>query len=499
MLDRLICAAVFLASCGPGQILEVRGVDAGEGRDIGLTDASSLGMREVPTPLAPLTVTSSCTPLIDGERPLSTSQEGYLWLVGTATVGGVPVRVLDGWGERPSVEWLTRFTEVNALRAETASVASVVADGGLWVLRNGRRVSVSAPFAPQATATACGSLGDAGFVLAGSGLFERTGDTWLQWSGLDALLDQRVQLMDRDGACLTAGDTLHLRAGDLEVWALTDTAATQIVFIDDADTAVLRESQLLVLSNGALVDDVTNGGQWAFAEGDIEALGAAGTYAWMRVGTTLVRFDGREFRQAGTVGSNATLLPFAAGGLWVVDDGFACAIQPRNMIRVEGIIPGVVVTATTTAFEARVFDETEDVRLQYAGTNVQPIGSASGRRRYAVEIAPGWTTLRFTTASGAERTLELRGAEPAAQTPGWATDIQPIYVAHCSAAGCHVPESTSLAPSLDTFEAWVRRAAAIQTRVVEQRDMPPAAAQGPTWNEDAIQTIADWLAGGTRP
>lgn len=475
-------------------------VDGGSGPDLGPVDAGDPNLTTVPGPLASLTVTSVCTDLRPGESALSTSPEGHLWLAGTATVGGLPIRVLDGWGQASEQSWLTRFTRIDHLRAESATVASVIADTGLWSLRSGRRVSVDAPFMPGPGWTSCGSLGDRAFVLGGGRLFERSGSTWIEWTGLETLLGPEASLMGRDGACRTAGDTLYLRSGDLEVWALTESLATQTADLMGGQAVALREAQLLVLQNGALVHDPATGGRWELDTGAIDHLSAAGSYAWLRAGGELVRFDGSTFLSAGTLGPSAELRPFASGGVWALEDGRACAIMPSSMIRVTGITPGTTTTSTIVPVRARAFDATETVSLSLGGTEVSPIASEDGWLRFAPTVSAGWNTLRFTGQNGAIRALELRrtGTLPPPQ-PSWATDIQPIYVAHCSASACHVVDSPSRAPNLDTFASWVALSAAIQNRVLESGDMPPTASRDPSWGQDTVRTIAEWIAGGMRP
>lgn len=474
--------------------------DVGGPPDLGGPDAGDPLQTIVPAPLSTLSVTSRCTDLASGEQAVSASPEGYLWLVGDASGNGRPVRVLDGWDEGPPQSWSVGFTQLDHLRAESATVASVIADGGVWSLREGRRVSVAAPFTPGPDATTCGSLSENAFVLQDGRLFERTGTSWVEWTGLGSLLTVDTALVGRDGACRTGGDTLLLSTGSLEVWALTNTAATRTVAMTGASRVVLRDAQLLVLQNGELVYDPVNRGRWQLAAGPIDDLAAAGSYAWLRAGNELVRFDGSTFLSAGTLGPDAQLLPFAAGGVWAIEGGRACAITPESMIRVTGVTPGQTVTEAVVPLRARAADATEAVRLTVAGTEVAPIGNENGWLRFAPTLAAGWTTLNLSGDNGSVRSVELR-LEGMLPPPAlsWATDVQPVYAAHCAGSACHVADSTSGTTNLDSFANWVARSAAIQNRVVVTGDMPPSASRGPTWGPETVRTIADWIAGGMRP
>lgn len=480
------------------------GVDAGPAdlgtpMDMGTPDMGDPNLTEVSSALPTLTVTSSCVAIREGERAVSVDPEGHLWLVSTSTAQPVTVRVLDGWGEASAREWRTRLRSVDYLRAESATIAAVVSEGQLWSLEEGTRIQIGAPFTPDGTTTTCGEVGESAFVMSAGELFQREGNDWTAWSGLGMALTGDSQLLPRDGACRGMGDTLYLQTGRLTVWALTSTAITQVADLMGATGAAFRDNELYVVSSdGELYRDTVRGVRWRFEDGAVSDLTGAGSYAWLRVGDELLRYDGQAFERVTAVRGRVRLMPFAAGGIWLATDQNVCSVTPSEMLRVRGLGPSRVVRGSEVKVGVRA-RSAGPVTVQLGTTPLSPVEDRDGWTVYAAALPNGWSTLALSSGD-AERQVELRRAGILMPPPtSWQTDIQPIYAAHCSAAACHVADSPSGAPNLDSFTSWVANAGAIERRVINGDDMPPPASRGPTYGPDTVQTMQNWIVGGLRP
>lgn len=473
-------------------------VDAGPG------DASDPFFVSVPRALPVLATTATCASLAPGEIAASVDPEGHLWTVRTSSTSGVALRVLDAWGERPETHYETRFDSILTLLAESATTASVIADGSAWRFADGARIRITTPFSLGAAASLCGSLGEDGFVLSGSRLHQREADTWLRWDGLDSVLTPDSRLLAPDGTCRRGESAVRVASGSLGFWTITATAATRTATLAGGTWPSLLDRRPLAVRDGHLLIGPSPWARYAFEDGAVRALAVGGEYAWLLAGDALLRFDGQAFDRVelgaslGTLGPNVALHPFAAGGVWATGSGRACAALPTVMVRVAGIRSGSVSEGDRLTFRARPSDPTLEVHARLNGTELTPVRVEEDGLSFSGRLDPGWSRIDLTVPGGGlERRsfIERRLEDP----PSWQVDIQPIYRAHCSDANCHVAGSMSGAPDLADYAAWVMRAGAIEQRVVVRQDMPPVASRDPTWGEEAIRVIRDWLRGGLRP
>lgn len=462
-------------------------------------DAGDPTLTEVPSDLPLVATNPRCVPLDGEEAVWSTDPEGHLWLSRTSTTGQ-RLRVLDAWGGPPGV-FSTLFQQVDGLFAESATAASVVADGQLWSFQDGARIAVRAPFSPTAEARVCGRLGDSAYVLDGTKLYQRDGDTWLEWTGLESALGLgSTALLDQDGACVAEADALFFRSGDLAVWTLQPQALTRTATLPGGQQVILRDGQLLATKDGLLYRDPGAWRRWRFADGEVTGIAAGGRYAWIVAGSALIRFDGATFARVDPALSSlpSHLYPFAGGGLWYRAGDQVCAVSPDRMIRVRGLQNGAVGIESAFSLQARTNDDATGVELSVRGQAVAPLREQNGWFSFTGPLDLGWTRLDLSTSPpSVTRPLWVRRSPMVSRS--WMVDVQPIYAEHCSASACHVADSSASAPNLDTYAAWVARAGALERRLVQRQDMPPPASRRPTWGSNEVRIIQEWLVGGLRP
>ena len=449
--------------------------------------------------LPTLTATAACQPLQAGERAWSVDSEGHLWLARPAN-GGTELRVLDAWALRPEQRYNTLFGTIDALQAESGTVASAISAGGLWSFVDGNRISITAPFIPSSSASTCGSIGRDAFVLSDGQLYERRSETWFQWQGLDQALVSPSRLLDRDGACRGTGDSLLIASGNRTVWSLTPSAITQ-TRAHRADLSAVRAQEVLFARDGLLYREPADWKSYSFDLGLVRTLSAAGRLRWLIAGQELVRVAGQTVERASVQlpsPEQAQLHAFASGGVWAVTPAQVCAVVPPRMLRVSGVRMGQASTEDRFRLRARTNDSATNIAARLNGAELAPVRTENDWLVFESPIEVGWNRIDLSTSpERVTRTIEIK-REPIVQR-SWQTDIQPIYQAHCSDSACHVADSAANAPDLSSFMAWVARAESIRIRVVETQDMPPLASRGPTWGEEAITTIREWLAGGLRP
>lgn len=455
---------------------------------------------EIGPELASLEAQTRCAPLRPSERPLGVSPEGALWLtsVPNSADGSTPVRVVD-----PVTAAVRAFdlplAPIGAAVVHGPDRASVIAAGGLWVVGESTRIEVTGPFGPSPDARLCGRLDADAFVLDGTDLFQREGDAWIRWDGLEAALGAgNAQLLRRDGACWASGDGIVLRGQDRGLWLLTP-AALQAYTPRDGDVQLIEDSPATVDDRQLRID----GRSYDFGFGaPPDAFATAGAYAWLRFGASVVRFDGEGFLELETQApTDAVLQPFAAGGLWIVGGGQACVFDP-GWVRMSGLAPQERREEGRYALTLESEAPESALQLTVEGQLVPPARAMGSELVFEGALALGWSNFAVSAAP--------RGANPATQrrfqikrlpgtSQGWEADIRPLYAAHCADAACHVAESPAGAPDLSTYEAWVNRAEAITRRVLEVGDMPPLASRGQTWTDERAEAIRQWLNGGLRP
>ena len=483
-----VCIAVALATGACGDAGGVSGTLRG----------TSSGPIEVDSSLLALPSVRRCEPTRPGERLLGVSSEGTLWL-GSA-VSGEPgaslVRTIDPVTMAVG-EFETPFASFGAVVVHGPTRASVIADGGLWIIGEDSQVLVAAPFSPGADAQLCGRLDVDAFVLNGTELFQRDGEEWIRWEGLDDVLSASgTQLLRRDGACWASEDGVALRGPDRDLWLLTPSALQNFE---------PREGTVaLVDGNPATVDGTrfAMGGQTyeLGAVGTPDGFAAAGSYAWLRFGTQVVRFDGEDFLRLEPPADGA-LVPFAAGGLWLVGGDEVCVADP-GLVRVAGLVPQERRIDGDYALSVLLDGPASELVVSANGQTLSPTSPDGNTVVFEGRLPSGWShfLIRMTkTASTATVFRRFQVKRIPGVVRSWQADIRPAYEAHCANDACHVANSASGAPDLSRFEEWVSRADEIEQRVVRAGDMPPEASRNGTWSTEVVETIRQWLDGGLRP
>ena len=335
-------------------------------------------------------------------------------------------------------------------------------------------------------------------MLLDGALFELADDTWFEWTGLDEALDEGAALLAPDGACRQAEDRVWLTSGTLEVWELKPTAITRARAFENGGSATVRAGQVLALETGHLF---LGPGAWkerSFAHGDATLLAAAGSYAWIVAGETLLRYDGETFLRvvAALPGPAVALAPHASGGVWVRTEDMICHLRPEEMLRVEGLRNGELLSSGALSMRVRAARPTSGVTATLDGEDFPAAFEEDGWFVFSTSVDVGWHAIELS-APGARRSLQVKRQPDVLRS--YATDIQPIYNMHCSAATCHVQDSPSGAPDLSAYEAWIARAIEIRRRVVTEETMPPPSARNAEWGRDEVDIINEWLSGGMRP
>jgi hypothetical protein len=238
---------------------------------------------------------------------------------------------------------------------------------------------------------------------------------------------------------------------------------------------------------------------WIFASGSPSSLSAAGGALWLHAQRKLLRFDGSwaEVRlPADATGSIRRALAHD-GGVWVETDDSVCHVGAGAMVRVDGIRPFSRSKELDYDFFLSASDPEASLSASMDGeTLLLSVDETTGLSKGKVRLDNvGWHEL-IITAGSAERRVPVKRLPE--QERGWKADIEPIYQTHCSGSDCH-SSSTTPAPKLDSYEAWLALAKKIEGRVVDARTMPPASSRGPDWSEAQVETIAQWLAGGMAP
>lgn len=487
------------AAC-TGQISGTIETDAGANADAGFAPAVDAGFAtpdagvdpvvRVPAELDPLETSEACAPLAAGQSVLGVSPDGHLWL-GTSSVA-TTVTVLDPWSLDTPRTFGLPAADLARVQAVSATVAAFVDAGRLYVVEDGLRTEVWTPGALDPATMTCGDVRREAFVFSAGTLYQRDGDEWLTWTGVEAALDPDARLLARDGACAAGDDAVWFATPGGELWALGADELRRPAAREGGTQAGLLGASPLVLDGGRLF---MGPGAWRehdFALGDASALRVAGDAAWLTVGDRLLRFDGEAFRDAGNVDPSATLWPFAAGGVWLVSEDQACHRAPRGTLRTAGVAHGAAAPDAQVVLQAWSGDGSE-VSADLDGMALTP-RMAGEVSVFEVTLPLGWHALTVR-AGDVSRTVQVKRVPTV--TRSWAADVQPIVQTHCVA--CHVPDNAFSAPVLTTFEAWRARANDIRERVIRVGDMPPTASRSPDWGEDEVTVIDEWLSGGLNP
>lgn len=480
--------------------------DAGQANDAGLiADAGALdaGHPEdlivtVPDGLETLPVNRTCAALSPTERVLGVSPEGHLWLGQTSSVS-TSVRVLDGWDAGYEGHYQLAAGGLVGVQAWTATAASFVAEGRLFHAVDGLRTAISLTATLTPDATLCGDITAGAFVYSDGALYEREGDAWLQWTGVQAALQPDAQLLARDGECFGADDGVWFAsttpAGELELWQLLGSEIRRPAILMQGTQPGLLNDAVLALREGHLFVGPT-WTEFAFDAGDATQMAMAGQYAWLRVGSQILRFDGTTFMEAGTSTGAAQLYPHAAGGLWVTEGGQACHWAPEGMLQVKGLRTGTRSKAAAISLRVRASQDSGPVQAMVDGVALTPTAQREGWSIFSAGLEVGWHTVALSTEAGqVSRNLSVKRV-PAIER-SFAADVQPIFNTHCVA--CHVSGNAFGAPDLSSLESWTERAQRIRERVVQGGDMPPPASRDASWGDEQVTVINEWLSGGMNP
>lgn len=457
----------------------------------------------VPAALPALASTATCTARDPGERVLAVSAEGHLWLgtstVSTTSVASTFIRVLDGWSPGAQSRDSLPFANIASVQAWTATTASMIADGALWFIEDGDRLSISLPAVLADDATLCGDPSRRAFVLSGDALYQRVGPEWFLWSGIDRALMGDGALLSRDGECAGSADRVWIVSSEVAFWSLTPASISNPALLTGGSHPALRGDDLLALFGGHLFVGPEPWREWAFEQGSARALAAAGSYAWIVAGDRLLRFDGTAFFDVAAANEIVALHPHASGGLWYETASSICHVAPDPMLRVHGLRNGeeradsdFVIRAEATREDMSLVATVDGVELAASGVE------ADGAFVFTGALGVGWHNVQLSAPNGvAVRSLSVKKLPSIERS--FAADIQPIYAASCAGSACHSPNSTAGAPDFSRYEVWLQRAVKIQERIVQKQDMPPLASRGPDWSEDQVAIINEWLNGGMKP
>ena len=427
----------------------------------------------------------ACQARAPGELVAGVGPNGSLWLA-TPADGQTTFRVLSG-GETTS--FVLPFASLTDVVVSSSSAASVVADGGLWSIREQERRSISVPQPLDATARLCGDARGDAFVLTGTTALAKRGDVWTRYQGFEAIVEGGARWLRRDGACSTDGSVWLANASD-EVWRLLGNTITRASTV--AAAAALTDRELLALTDERLWVGDAREPQWTFGAEAPTALASAGGYAWFAHADRLLRFRRDVFARVDMSTPVDAAHAFAAGGVWIESNNEVCRIAP-TLIEVRDLQTG-----DRTIDGELVFHAKSDVAVtaQVGNDTLSPEGTDGAWTRFRVPLAVGWNRIDLLAADTVRPIDVLR--EPTVQR-SFAVDIAPIYSMHCASAACHVADSASGAPDLSTLESWQLRADRIRERVLENEDMPPVAVRSEAWGTDQLMIINEWLSGGLNP
>ncbi|MFO0554459.1 MAG: hypothetical protein U0271_39115 [Polyangiaceae bacterium] len=452
--------------------------------------------KAVPAAPALLETSSVCAPLAEGETLRSVSPEGHAWLV-----SGSRVRVLDAFGDVIAEE--TRELDVGEileLSALGARDAAILGSDGLYRLEDFSLLRVAAPEGFAGAGSLCGDPAASGVLVASGEVFERRSDGWWGWSAGDAEVAGPSRVLRRDAECRATDELMWLVSTDGALYRTEAQSFTTPKTLATLRDAAVTEGFVAALDdNGLLVGTADGTWQaWEFSGEVPTKLAAAAGAVWMVADGALLRFDGTNWARAETEADGALAAIGAhAGGVWVEGASTICHAAVGVGLRLEGVRPNERSVETERSFLVRASDGAESIEADLDGVAVplafdDESGALGGT---ATLESLGWHAL--TVKSGdATRTIALKRAPDVERS--FATDIAPIYAANCAGAGCHVAGGES-PPDLSTYEAWVARAEKIRARVIEGKNMPPAANRGPDWGDDDVAVIDEWLEGGMLP
>jgi hypothetical protein len=455
--------------------------------------------KDVPASPEVVSSTATCSARRPGEVLLSVSPEGHAWLV----VPGAPnsVRVLDPF-EAAMTETI-EDVDVPALldaQAWSASDAALVAEDGIWRLEEFARVSMTPPTGFELPASLCGDPGTNGVLVSAGMVFERRADqNWWGWDPGVAGDGAPAGVVRFDGECQSADDITWLTARDGTLYRVEPAQFSRPVRFASFAGAAATEGMLAILETDRLWVGPDAWQSWIFPGPVPAEVSASGGRLWMMSGTQLLSFDGATWIEV-THGVSGAVERVAAhaGGAWLVGADAICHQAMGPMLRVEGLRPFSRSAELDHSIRVRASDATMSVAADVDGAAIDlALDPETGWLEGDVRLGEvGWHTIGLSSAdASAHRSILVKRLPETVRS--WATDVEPIYQASCAGGLCH--GGSSDAPNLATVDAWRDKSAAIRTRVVEARTMPPPASAGPDWGDDDVEIIREWLEGGMLP
>ncbi|MBL4682981.1 MAG: hypothetical protein JKY37_00205, partial [Nannocystaceae bacterium] len=369
-------------------------------------DAPEAEPMDVPSAPTELQGTTTCVPLLVNETVVSVSPEGHAWL---SRPGDVPprVRVVDPFDATATISAEVELGALLSVRAWTDQDAVVIAADGLWRLEGFSRIKIDEPASLSEASSMCGDPSLNGFLLVDGALFERRMDgQWWVWDsgvGGEAAPDSIVEY---DGDCTGANDTLWLTAPDGTLWQLAATETTRpvrfsslLAMVATAGMLGALETDKLWIGGSSEDDDSTlQWEQWRFP-GDVPTqLSASDGALWMLAGSQLLRFDGETWAQVNhDMGSPAIRAVAHPNGAWLISDTEVCNVALGPMIRIEGLRPNY--RGAELDYDVRVLSSSGDPVTAVVDGADEPLllNSETGWYEGTVRLDTlGWHTLVLT-------------------------------------------------------------------------------------------------------
>jgi hypothetical protein len=462
------------------------------GDDLGAGGSSE--PNSVPAVLEEVDATSYCVALNEGESLAGVSPEGHAWLL-RENAGAQILRVADPFDESLSDEKALQIGTVRQLHPWSATDAAVLAEDGLWQLKDLSRVSIQLPAAAADMDSFCGNFATSGLLVGKGTLYELRDGSWWTFDGLAQASYAPAQLIDVDGNCVANDNYTSVLAKDGSLLQLgPSTYFPSAIFSSEAAVAATN-GLVAVLDQQELHIGPNAWQRWIFEGEAPSRIAATGGTLWLRGKEQLLRYDGQDFvsvvKLPPTAGQD---MKAHAGGVWLSSANEACHVATAPMIRIGGVSPHQQSIEESYSLTLRSSDPQQVLKATIDGEELS-LSDASGSWAAELNLASvGWHEL-VIEGSDSTRRVALKRLPTVLRS--WQSDIQPIYENTCAGGPCHGPASTA-APSLETYDDWVALAATINNRVVLAGTMPPASAQPPDWGDQKL-VIAEWLEGGMLP
>lgn len=415
-------------------------------------------------------------------NPVGVGVDGALWW---STVRGGDFEVVTPGGD---VSRVVLGGAPTALRPWTRDSAAFATGTRLFVREGDAVEEVRWPVELGEITDICGDPRvDGNFVVAG-GLYQRAGNQWWRWSPPMGTFDASLAFADvasacggRDGRTWLSSATSLYRANEAEVVRFEP--ADQLAIDPRVGVAARRGEALYFLEDDAWLETT-------FVAGGVTQLVGTAGHLWVSAGEELYHYAEGIFsrvEQEGTQVKDAmTLYPDPLGGLWLVTPTRACRAQTQETLQVRGLRPYQRTDQAELVVEVDV-----PVQVELDGMAVH---DGAGPVRLMLERA-GWHTVEVRAAAGGRRFDVWRVEQ---RTPTWEEDVQAIALASCGGSACHGSErDVPGQPRLVTYEEWVSRASAVESRVGVLGDMPPTS-QRAGWTAENATTVVAWIRGGMK-